>query len=129
MLKFFRKYSRFFAFYMILVVVNLSVDAPDAIHVVNDRCVSTEDLSINEMESISEWILEHFFGITNAVPEYDDDDISSIHKVFIHQSLCRPEPIVYLQQNYRIVEKSLYSYKPSFWYCVTKPVLEHPPRS
>lgn len=52
---------------------NISVDAPDIqpVHF-------AEDLSINDPESITEFVLEHIFGFEDAFPETDDDDSNSI---------------------------------------------------
>ena len=50
-------------------IFNLSVDAPDA----QPRHVQ-EDLTINDMESIVEIILEKIFVIDDAIPEHDDAD-------------------------------------------------------
>lgn len=131
MLKFFRKYSKYIALYMTFVIGNMSIDAPDTIRFVNNQYVSTEDLSINEMESISEWVLEKVFGITNAVPEYDDEDVNSICKVFMDQFVLTERYVANFPQVFmRFRPKSIYTtYKTSFWYCVSKPVLKQPPRA
>jgi hypothetical protein len=130
MLRFFRQYYRFFACFMIMVVINMSIDAPDSIRFVNNQYVSSEDLSVNEMESISEWVLEKIFGICNAVPEYDDDDATSFSKVFIDYFFIKAEYNTNISKILvsSIAEKPLYGYSPSFWYCVTKPVLKQPPK-
>jgi hypothetical protein len=48
---------------------NYSIDAPD---LYGDDI--SEDLSYNDIESITELVLEVFIGIENAVPEHDEDD-------------------------------------------------------
>lgn len=114
---------------MIIVVINMSIDAPDSVRFVNNQYVSSEDLSVNEMESISEWVLEKIFGISNAVPEYDDDDATSFNKVFIDYFFTKAEYITNISKIViPMVDKPLYGYSPSFWYCVTKPVLKQPPK-
>lgn len=130
MLNFFRKYSKVIALILTVVVINMSIDAPDSIRFVNNNYVSTEDLSINEMESISEWVLEKIFGITNAVPEYDDDDVNSIVKVFIDQFVLTERFIPEISTLFKTIhtEKVYPIYKASSWYCVTKPVLKQPPK-
>lgn len=54
---------------MALYILNFSVDAPDG---QSDH--QPEDLSINDMESIAEIVLEEWMEIENAVPEHDESD-------------------------------------------------------
>jgi hypothetical protein len=60
------------AFWLCLaaMILNYSIDVPDP-H--NDSV--QEDLSYNDMESISELVFEYFLGWDNFVPEHDDDDL------------------------------------------------------
>lgn len=53
-----------------LFILNVSIDAPDAF---GEEVA--EDLSFNDIESISELILEDFLGIYNACPEHDENDL------------------------------------------------------
>lgn len=68
--------SRFLCGMVALIILNISVDAPDwqPNHV-------PEDLSYNDIESIVEWALEDVLQINNAIPEHDDADDHSPHKV------------------------------------------------
>ena len=50
-------------------IFNYSIDVPDA-H--ND--LSAEDLSYNDIESVSEFFIEIVLGIEDFVPENNDDD-------------------------------------------------------
>jgi hypothetical protein len=70
-MKFFRQYitHRLFSIFMMLHILNLSVDAAD---VLPDAV--PEDLSFNEIESIVEFVLEDIFHIQNALPEHDEQD-------------------------------------------------------
>lgn len=52
-----------------LLIFNYSVDVPDQY-----TDYVAEDLSYNDIESISEFFLEVVLGIDNAVPEHDEDD-------------------------------------------------------
>ena len=66
---------------MCIQMFNISVDAPDG-----HTDALKEDLSINEMESVLEIILEQCLDIENAIPEYDEEDdnnSNSIGKYFI----------------------------------------------
>ncbi|GAB3503447.1 hypothetical protein GCM10027341_32570 [Spirosoma knui] len=69
---------------MAVHVLNISVDPPDHRVHISKTGVVHEDLTINEMESITEWVLEHFLGCKNAIPEHDEPDGHSvISKVFV----------------------------------------------
>jgi hypothetical protein len=52
-----------------LFIFNVSIDTPDAF---GDEVA--EDLSFNDIESISELVLEDILGIYNAFPEHDEND-------------------------------------------------------
>jgi hypothetical protein len=62
------KIFRFAWIVMAIHILNFSIDPPD----VNQDI--PEDLSYNEIESITEWIAENVLQITDAFPEHDDDD-------------------------------------------------------
>lgn len=51
------------------LIFNYSIDAPD---LYGDSI--PEDITYNDIESITELVLEIFIGIENAVPEHDEDD-------------------------------------------------------
>lgn len=53
-----------------LFIFNFSIDTPD---VFGDEVA--EDLSYNDIESITELILEDVLGIYNACPEHDENDL------------------------------------------------------
>lgn len=59
------------AFWLFLacLVLNYSIDAPDP----HDDSVQ-EDLTYNDMESLTEFVFEYGLGWDNFVPEQDDDD-------------------------------------------------------
>lgn len=54
---------------MAAYVLNFSVDAPDA-----QPDYVPEDLSINDLESVAEIVLEEWMEIENAIPEHDESD-------------------------------------------------------
>jgi hypothetical protein len=54
---------------MALHILNLSVDAVDAL-----PAAIPEDLSFNEIESVVEFVLEDVLHIENALPEHDEHD-------------------------------------------------------
>lgn len=77
-MKNFRQHTvfRLLGLLLALHVLNFSVDSPD----LYPDCFA-EDLSLNDMESIVEIVLEKVLKIDNAVPEHDEpDDNGSISK-------------------------------------------------
>lgn len=60
---------RVFCWFTALYILNFSVDAPDS-----QPDFKKEDLSINDMESITEIILEEWMEIEDAIPEHDESD-------------------------------------------------------
>lgn len=68
---------RLFCLLMALHVINLSVDTPDGQAFVTSRYEHHDDLSVNDIESLSELLLESCFGFTDAVPEHDERDSDS----------------------------------------------------
>ncbi|QKZ14302.1 hypothetical protein [Spirosoma sp. KUDC1026] len=65
---------RLFCLLMALHVLNFSVDSPDRYNRSTTLIQDQEDLSINDIESISELLLEECLGLVNAVPEHDEHD-------------------------------------------------------
>lgn len=63
------KFIRHVFFILALVVFNLSIDTPDRL-----PDYVPEDLSINDIESFSEFFLECTLNIENALPEHDEHD-------------------------------------------------------
>jgi hypothetical protein len=59
---------------MALHVLNFSIDSPDRYTRSNTLIQEQEDLSINDIESVGELLLEECFGLVNAVPEHDEHD-------------------------------------------------------
>ncbi|WP_460635100.1 hypothetical protein [Larkinella harenae] len=62
---------------MSLHVLNLSIDSPDQYGSVRHRFDRVEDLSVNDIESYTEFLLEVCFGIDDAIPEHDEPDDDS----------------------------------------------------
>ncbi|WP_146624529.1 hypothetical protein [Larkinella arboricola] len=62
---------------MSLHVLNLSIDSPDQYGSTLQRLNRVEDLSVNDIESYTEFFLEVCFGIDNAIPEHDEPDDDS----------------------------------------------------
>lgn len=64
-----QRFFNWFWLFMALYLLNISVDAPDA----NPHAVR-ENLSYNDVETMTEWVLEEVLDIENAIPEHDDPD-------------------------------------------------------
>ena len=65
----FSRLSRLFCLVLALHFLNVSIDSPDR----NPDTVP-EDLSFNDIESVTELFAELVFGFTNAFEEHDEDD-------------------------------------------------------
>lgn len=68
---------RLFCLLMAVHVINMGADAPDGYSLPTLQGEGREDLSVNDIESLSELLLEECFGITDAVPEHDEPDEES----------------------------------------------------
>ncbi|MDX2194931.1 MAG: hypothetical protein NW207_00805 [Cytophagales bacterium] len=69
-----KSFAQFLSLLLCIVILNVSIDPPDAQYNADYDYELEEDLSVNEMESISEVVLEEVLDIDNAVPETDDSD-------------------------------------------------------
>lgn len=83
---------------LVMTILNVSIDPPDLLRNLDNDLALEEDVSINEMESISEVLLEKVFGMHNVVPETDDEDhetyLKKVEIVHMHYDLSYPELIV-----------------------------------
>ena len=84
---------------MALHILNCSIDTPDA-----QPDSIAEDLSINDIESISELVIEQIFGFDNAISEHDEHDTQDgysfeIAKILLYfhstEILIQPHIIVF----------------------------------
>ena len=93
------KLLRLISLALIVVVLNVSIDPPDLLKNLDNDIALEEDTSINEMESISEVVLEQVLDLDNAIPETDDEETETyLKKVEIFQSnyvlVCPSMPII-----------------------------------
>lgn len=70
-------------------LLNISVDTPDG-----NPFGSSEDLSINDQESLIELVIEQLLGFENAIAEYEDLGDDNQDKKKATKSLLFPLPIV-----------------------------------
>jgi hypothetical protein len=66
-------------------LLNISIDTPDG----TPKGIS-EDLSINDQESLIELVLEQVLGFENAIAEYDDPDADDQRKKNVSKSILFP---------------------------------------
>jgi len=69
-----RFFRQLICWILLLQLINISIDPPDLKRIKDGRHAHSEDLSINEIESVYELISERVFD--TSVPESDDDDIT-----------------------------------------------------
>lgn len=62
-------FGRLFCAFMALYLLNCSVDSPDT-----QRDGLSDNLAINDQESLLEILIEKVLGYKDAIAEYDDDD-------------------------------------------------------
>lgn len=62
-------FNRLIWLFFALFIFNFSIDVPDI-----DNDSVSENLAYNDIESISEFVLESVLGFENAIPEHDEDD-------------------------------------------------------
>jgi hypothetical protein len=91
-------------------ILNLSIDPPDL------RPNHPEDLSVNDIESIAELVLENVFGVNNAVKEQEDHDAPDgnpfILKIDLYSAVClklQPRPYFStVTKSYQELQKSVF---------------------
>ena len=69
------KYFKKFTFYLALLLLNISIDAP-----ISNNITYRENLNYNKQESIVEIIVEKVFGEEDAFEEFEDFENNSINK-------------------------------------------------
>ena len=87
-------WHRLLCLLMAFYVINVSIDAPDGYVTPNGHGEYREDLSINEIESLGELVLEEFFDLHDIVPEHDEsnEEEDQLNKIFMDWSI--PSPVV-----------------------------------
>ena len=85
-------WHRLFCLLMAFYVINISIDAPDGYVKPNSNGEYREDLSVDEIESFGELVLEECFNLHNAVPEHDesDEEEDQLTKIFMDWSIPGP---------------------------------------
>lgn len=81
---------------LLVQVVNISIDPMDPVSDKLGRLATQEDLSINDVESIYEFVSEQFLGID--VPEQDEDDESAFIKIM---DFCFTQSSIEIKNEYQ----------------------------
>jgi len=68
------KYFKKFTFYLALLLLNISIDAP-----ISNNITYRENLNYNKQESIVEIIVEKVFGEEDAFEEFEDFENKDFH--------------------------------------------------
>ncbi len=87
-------WHRLFCLLMAFYVINISIDAPDGYVKPNSNGEYREDLSVNEIESFGELVLEECFNLHDAVPEHDEPDEEEDQLTTIFMDWSIPGPTV-----------------------------------
>jgi len=74
-----RLLNQLVSFLLLIQIINISIDPIDPISIKLGRLTFQEDLSINDIESIYEFISEQCLGVD--VPEYEEDDENAVIKI------------------------------------------------
>lgn len=87
-------FSRFVSVFLALVLLNCSVDTPEASR------SGAEDLRLNKQESLIELVLEKGMGYENAIPECEDHDQEPApSKKFSVDCFVLPSAVAYIERD------------------------------
>lgn len=108
---------------MTLQVVNISIDPADSNHF-------REDLSINDIESCVELVLEVFLDKSDAVKEVDEQDESTTTPSSVTITLfnCSEEGLAITENHFSIIDGLSGSYKLSDFNSLSLPIQSPPPK-
>lgn len=114
---------KFICWVLLIQLINLSTDPVDQINFKNGYATFEEDLSINEIESFYELVLEDFFH--KNVPESDENDGDAFIKVF--DLYCSAGAVIEMKPEIIHFPPIIYStfYQDSF--CTNYPEINSPP--
>lgn len=89
-------------------IINIAIDPPDLLQNLDNDLAFEEDLSVNEIESVIELVMEKGMNMDNAIPESDDNDSEDFCKkpeivsFFSYQStltfIFNPHKLEYITQ-------------------------------
>jgi hypothetical protein len=99
---------------MAIHVINISIDAPDNYRPQTIQSGLQKDLSVNEIESLGELILEDWLGFTDVFPEHDKANKES-HLTQIEYDYIFSQPFVF-------------ALAPISWHVVSNPIAFNPIR-
>jgi hypothetical protein len=90
-MQFLRKHIVFRSFWLLMAlhILNCSIDTPDA-----QPDSIPENLSYNDIESISELVLEQILGFENAIAEHDEHDTEDGSSIEIAKIVLYYQPYI-----------------------------------
>ena len=113
-------------FLLALIILNLSVDPPDLLKNLDADIALEEDISINEMESISEVVLEQVLDIEGAVPESDEEEMENYLKKV---EICHPFfSLISIPVEVDVFQEDRSAAVPCFFYDRTLGIHSPPPK-
>lgn len=100
------KATRYFCIFFAFHFINISIDAPDL-----QPMAVAEDLSINDQESLIEFVAEHLLGFEHLFPEADDDDNNSQSSGFTFYCIPVNPPFTFSASVFRCESVKYFSIK------------------
>jgi hypothetical protein len=88
-------FNRLIWLFFALFIFNFSIDVPDT-----DIDSVSEDLAYNDIESISEFVLESVLGFENIIPEHDEDDSDEKRDFYKKVDLYNQQQVSLNQQQF-----------------------------
>ncbi len=90
------------------LVLNFCINPPDIKSNLDMDYSLEENIHINEMESISEWILEYCFNQNNLIPEEADEDDAGSFFEKLYYSIALPSDVKYTTNTYFSITMPMY---------------------
>ena len=119
--------SRLFCILMAFHIFNVSVDMPDT-----QPDYIAEDLSVNDMESVIEIVLEKGLDIENAIAEHDEHDENDAQNFELSKDFkfCSNKVHTHLFNNLGvIISHRVINYNESFYDSYIYDILSPPPQA
>lgn len=116
------RFKKIFCWLLLMQLVNLSISpARQHLQIINGQATYLEDLTVNNIESIYEFVQERFFK--KDVPEKQDVHDQAQGKIFV--SISEPKEVVFTLVPIEYCLKHNHSYIESVYECF--PSLDSPP--
>lgn len=112
-------FSRLIIWLLLIQMINICTDPVDKLCINKSGNFTTEDLSINEIESIFEFVSESYFH--TDIPEHDENDEDGFYKYFLFV-LTNQIPLSTEKNIHFWYQKQLIGHQQDFfeYYCLDK---------